>query len=96
MNSNLRSACAMAGLVLLGACEHTLNEPANAAKFGEANRMTMMAQVVNPDPVYDQPMRSSGESAAQAVERLRTDKVKKPERVRSTQVQGSGGGSGGN
>lgn len=91
MNSNLRSALSVTGLLLLVACQHTLNAPANAAKFGEANRMTMMAQVVNPDPVYDRPMTGSGASAAQAIERLRTDKVKKPERVRTTQGSSSGG-----
>lgn len=91
MNSDLRCALAVTGMLLLGACEHTLNEPVNAAKFGEANRMTMMAQVVNPDPVYDQPMTTSGDSAAKAIDRYNKDAVKKPERITSTQVKGGGG-----
>lgn len=92
MNSDFGKVLAAGGLaLLLAGCEHALGEPANAAKFGEANRMTMMAQVVNPDPQYDQPMTGSGDSAAQAVERWRTDKVKKPERVRSTESVRGGG-----
>lgn len=66
------------------------------AQFGDANRMTMMAQVIDPDPQYAEPMQTSGDHAAQAIDRFRTDKVKKPERVRSTQnVTGGGGGGGG-
>ncbi|MFM5949602.1 MAG: hypothetical protein ACKOPM_10300 [Novosphingobium sp.] len=97
MSIKVLSRSAALGLVLvLGGCEHSMGDKtAAAAKFGDANRMTMAAQVVNPDPQYDQPMTGSAESAAKAVERWRTDRVKKPEKVRSTQVQG-GGGSGGN
>jgi hypothetical protein len=94
MNTNaLSRPIALGVLLLLSGCEHSLGEPAGAAKFGEPNRMTMAAQVVNPDPQYDKPAAGSADSAAQAVERWRTDKVKKPEKVRSTQVQNSGGGS---
>lgn len=98
MNIDTLSRGAVLGLVLvLGGCEHSMGDKtAAAAKFGEANRMTMAAQVVNPDPQYDQPLAGSGDSAAQAVERWRTDRVKKPEKVRSTQSQSGGGGSGGN
>ncbi len=93
MSSNGRSLIAVSGLlVMLGGCEHALGDK-DATKFGEPNRMTMAAQVVNPDPQYDQPMTGSADSAAQAVERWRTDKVKKPDRVKSTQGSGSGGGS---
>ena len=83
---------------LLTACNQ--GEVASApppAKFGDANRITMMAQVIDPDPQYAEPMATSAEHAAQAIERVRTDKVKQPERVRSTQrISGGGGGSGGN
>jgi hypothetical protein len=91
MNTDPRARFALAavGLVLLAGCEHSLTEPKDAAQFGEPNRQTLMAQVIDPDPQYDQPATSSGDHAAQAVERYRTDKVKKPERVRTTQ-----GGSG--
>ncbi len=81
----------IAVLPLLGACEHDFAGVGTpASTFGEANRQTMMAQVVDPDPEYDtiNPP-TSGERAGMAGERYRADKVKKPERVRSTQ-----GGSG--
>ncbi len=61
--------------------------------FGEANRATYAAMVVNPDPQYDTPIpATSAEHAAQAIERYRNDEVKKPERVETTDV-GAGGGS---
>jgi hypothetical protein len=53
--------------------------------FGEANKQTMAAQVIDPNPTYDDPVpETHGEHAAQAVERYRTDKVKLPDRVRTT------------
>ena len=79
---------------LLAACEEGMSglsgEPAST--FGEANRQTMMAQVVDPDPVYDTVnLETSGEHAAQAVDRYRQDKVKKPENIRSTQTSAGSG-----
>jgi hypothetical protein len=71
----------------------SLYEEPDDAKFGEANRQTMMAQVIDPDPVYEEPMVGSGEHAASAVERYRTGTVKEPESVSTT--TGTGGGSGG-
>jgi hypothetical protein len=59
--------------------------------FGEANRQTMAAQVVDPAPVYETAQADgSGEHAAQAIERYRTDKVKKPDKVRTSTVAGGG------
>jgi hypothetical protein len=85
----LAAGCAL----LLGGCEHGFRESMNkdAAGFGEANRQTMMAQVVDPDPQYDKPLETSAEHAAQANDRYHKDKVKKPERIKST--SGVGGGS---
>ena len=76
--------------LLLTGCETALNAPPGAASFGEPNRQTMMAQVIDPDPQYDEAAISSAEHAAQAVERYRTDKVKKPVRASTTQVSGGG------
>ena len=73
----------------------SLYEQPDDAKFGEANRQTMMAQVIDPDPVYDEPLVGSGEHAAGAVERYRTDAVKEPESVSTTSGTGGGSGSGG-
>ena len=63
--------------------------------FGEANRQTMAAQVVDPAPAYETAQAAgSGEHAAQAIERYRTDKVKKPDKVRTSTVNvGSSSGS---
>nr|WP_298897289.1 hypothetical protein [uncultured Altererythrobacter sp.] len=63
--------------------------------FGEANRATYAAMVVNPDPQYDTPIpATSAEKAAQAIERYRNDQVKQPERTSTT--EGSGGSGSGN
>ena len=73
-----------------------------ADNWGEANRQTFAAQIINPAPEYDTAVpASSGEHAAQAVERYRTDKVKRPvHQSLSTVGNKSGGGaaaaSGGN
>ena len=56
--------------------------------FGEANRQTMAAQVVNPRPVYDTPLpESSGDHANQAITRYRTDKVKRPASAKISNVE---------
>lgn len=67
------------------------------ADFGEANRQTYAAMVIDPDPQYDAPLATSAEHAADAVERYRQDEVKQPVTVRSTGSGsgGSGGGGGG-
>ena len=59
--------------------------------FGEANRATYAAMVVNPDPEYDTPIpATSAEKAAQAIERYRNDQVKQPERISTTENVGGG------
>ena len=78
---------------MLAGCEQDMEGVKSASHFGDANRMTTAAMIIDPDPQYSEPMQTSGEQAAQASERVRTDKVKKPERVRSTQNIGGGSGS---
>lgn len=47
--------------------------------FGEASRQTFAAQVIDPSPEYDEPYaEGSGAKVAAALERYRTDKVKRP------------------
>ncbi len=59
--------------------------------FGEANRATFAAMVVDPDPQYDTPIpASSAQHAAQAIERYRNDSVKQPETIRTTRGISSG------
>lgn len=55
-------------------------------EFGESVKQTMMAQVIDPDPKYDTLVpESSGDHAAQAIDRYRKDSVKEPQtqKVRS-------------
>ncbi len=96
MNSKsfLKAAAVSVSAMTLSACvtNSVLEEPGDA-EFGEANRQTMMAQVINPDPVYDEPMVTSAEHAQQAVERYRSDEVKQPESIQTTDV---GEGNSGN
>ncbi|MFC0590388.1 hypothetical protein ACFFF7_13305 [Novosphingobium aquiterrae] len=67
-----------------------------ADNWGEANRQTMAAQIIDPDPQYDtaNPL-TSGDHAAKAVDRYNKDQVKKPDKVRTTNIGTGGGGGGG-
>lgn len=82
MNIDPRIAVA-AGLTLVAAgCTPT------DATFGNAVRQTMAAQVVNPDPQYEDPVPTTeGAKGAKAVDRYRTDKVKQPDTIRTTDTQ---------
>lgn len=84
-----KAVIALAGLVALSGCTQSLLEEPGDSTFGEANRQTMMAQIVDPEPVYDQPMTTSGENAANAVERYRKGTVKEP--AADSTTQGSSG-----
>lgn len=76
----------------LSACETAWHAEQGAAEFGEANRQTYAAMVINPDPVYDEPLATSAEKASDAVQRYREDAVKQPESIRSTEGAQGGGG----
>lgn len=85
--------CGAVALLALGGCtQSVLNQPGDA-QFGEANRQTIMAQVIDPEPVYAEPATSSGDVAQAAVQRYREDKVKKPDSIKTTNV-GTGSGTG--
>jgi hypothetical protein len=60
--------------------------------FGEANKQTLAAQVIDPLPVYDGSMESSAQHAVAAQERYRTDKVKQPDRVKTSNAEAGGTG----
>ena len=86
-----RAVCAAIPLVMLAGCaDKSIFDAPGDASFGEANRQTMMAQVANPDPVYTDELVTSGEHAADAVQRYREDNVKQPESIRTTDI-GEGG-----
>lgn len=99
MNSKARliAAITTAGLLVSGCAAGGSNTGLGMGKadnFGEANRQTFAAMVINPNPEYDEPMApGDGERAAQAIERLRTGKLKMPERQNLSAVGKSGGGS---
>ncbi|GLV20826.1 hypothetical protein TomMM35A_06860 [Sphingobium sp. TomMM35A] len=68
---------------------------ANDPTFGGAVRSNYAVQVINPEPRYEGALAEGGDGArsAAAIERYRTDKVKKPATISTT--SGTGGGSGG-
>lgn len=73
---------AIIAAVLLAGCTPT------DATFGNAVRQTMAAQVVNPDPQYDSPVPTTeAAKAGAAVDRYRTDKVKQPDTIRTTDTK---------
>ncbi len=92
MNIDRRIIAGAVALTLLSGCSTDGQQSIASASFGEANRQTMMAQVIDPDPTYTEPAQGSGEQAAAAVERYRKGAVKKPDRIRTTNI-GAGGGS---
>jgi hypothetical protein len=83
-----RSRLILAGLaVLLTAAGEPKGKPymGGPDNWGEANRQTYAAQVVDPAPVYDTAVpETHAEHAGQAVARYRTDKVKIPDRAKTT------------
>jgi hypothetical protein len=89
----VRLAALAAPLLLLGGCETDDMMGVSDVKstFGEPNRQTLAAQVIDPDPQYEYSEgETSGQKAAAAVERYRTDRVKQPQSIRSTSGSGSG------
>ena len=97
MSFNLKTTLALTAAFTLGACATVEDREWTGYQdpgFGEANRATFAAMVVNPDPQYDTPIpATSAEKAAQAIERYRNDQVKIPERVSTTENISSGGSS---
>ena len=90
---NIKSSLVLLAALSLGGCASYMSQEAgriDPADFGEANRMTYAAMVVDPDPQYDAPMESSGEVASDAVDAYREGNVEEPSIGGS-----SGGGMGG-
>ncbi|MFA7588015.1 MAG: hypothetical protein WCY11_17795 [Novosphingobium sp.] len=80
-------------LLALGGCVHDTVYLGGPDNFGEANRQTFAAQVIDPQPEYDELVpETSAEHAAQAVERYRQDKVKQPDRVKTSDLDTGGPG----
>jgi type IV pilus biogenesis protein CpaD/CtpE len=96
MNSRALAAVALASLLLAGCAEDfsTRAGKLDARDFGEANRQTYAAMIIDPDPQYTTPLPASGDHAAAAIDRYRKGTVKEPERASSTNSTGAGSGSG--
>ena len=97
---SIRIAGGFGGLLVLAGCTSSGELKLGAEdNWGEANRQTFAAQIINPNPEYaDAFAPANGAHAAQAIERYRTDKVKQPERQSLSDIGkgGTGVSSGGN
>jgi hypothetical protein len=82
-------------LVLLALSVAAAGCTPNDPTFGGAVRHNYALQVIDPDPQYAGAPNEggSGDLGAGAVERYRTDKVKKPKSIRTTSGASGGGGS---
>ena len=82
MSFNTRLGAILALAVTAAACTPT------DVTFGNAVRTTMAAQVVDPDPQYAEPVPATDAAkSAAAVERYRTDRVKQPDTISTTDGQ---------
>lgn len=81
-----------AALLLLSGCASTPNgQPwmGGNDNFGEANKQTLAAQIIDPMPVYDTPFEGSAQHAVAAVDRYKADQVKQPDKVRTSNAEAS-------
>lgn len=94
MNTKAIISLAVAATTLGGcASTYSANEGfIDQADFGEANRQTFAAMVVNPDPEYTEPLEGDAQAAADAAERVRERQVVQPRGEDTTQSGGGGGG----
>ena len=92
MLSDLRRlSIAVAALSALAGCTNGNSGLATSfgadPTWGEANRQTMAAQIIDPAPHYDTAVpEGNGVQAAAAVERYRTDKVKQPDKLTTSRA----------
>lgn len=88
-----RRFCALGALALavsVSACTP------NDINMGASAKHNYALQVVNPEPVYADPVPAAdGAQVAGAQDRYRTDKVKKPVSAKTTEGGGGGNSSGG-
>ena len=84
-------ACALGCAMLAGCASYgNLDGPYDPEAFGEANRQTYAAMVVDPEPEYNTELQGSAEKSADAIERYRNDAVKEPDSVSSTTTDPGG------
>lgn len=96
MNTKLWRAAAaacVAGTVLCGCTADQDYLNARPELLGEATRQTFAAQIIDPNPEYATLVpATSGDHAVDAIDRYRTDTVKKPERQQTSNVGTQSGG----
>jgi len=96
----------MCAILLLAGCT-SMNAPEQLAVdpgFGEAVKYNAAAQIIDPDPVYDETDAQPGDSgvkAAEAVKRYRTDQTlqrhnREARQTSTLSTTGGSSGSGGN
>lgn len=93
---NTRVAGAAVAVFALLAVAGCTTDPYSAVpdNFGEASRQTLAAQIIDPDPQYESLVpATSGEHAADAIDRFRNDRVKQPPKESTTSGSGGGGGA---
>ena len=80
--------------IALGACTNADGRPDLAQydpSWGEANRATMAAQVVDPSPEYDSPIPpTSASNAVRAADAYREGQVEEVERISTRETEGGG------
>lgn len=94
MSSKRVSAAAISALALaLSACA-TVDKEAfgyQDPSWGEANRATMAAQVINPNPEYETLVpETSAVNAVNAIDRYRDGRVEQPDRISTTEALSDG------
>lgn len=84
---------ALGSAMLLGGCSVADKELAGFQEpsWGEANRQTMAAQVIDPDPQYDTAIPpTSAVNAVNAIERYADGTVEQPDRISTSDIGISG------
>ncbi|MBX7541289.1 hypothetical protein [Qipengyuania sphaerica] len=97
MNIDSRSIGILAVATLgLGACttsDGKFGIAPNDPSWGEANRVTMAAQVIDPSPEYENPIPpTSASNAVRAIDAYREGKVEEVEDISTTESISNGGG----
>ncbi len=93
MNSKFAAALLLGGGLAISACSTVDKETFGYQDptWGEANRATMAAQVINPNPEYDtQVPETSAVNATNAIDRYRAGRVEQPDRISTTEAVSEG------
>jgi hypothetical protein len=89
MTIDRKAAAAFTFLLLASGCTP------NDINIGSTVRHNNAVQIVEPDPKYAEAQTANGAQVVGAQTRYRTDKVKKPKTIRTTEGGSNSGGAGG-